>query len=388
MNKTLKSIFITATLFLFSLAFSFSYTSYSIDNLVFVVAIGIDVGENSKLKVSFQFSNSSSIAASGSTEEDALIITSVEANSISSAINDLNSYLGKKLNLSHCKLIIFSAELASLGISDEIYALTNHIEIRPSSNIIISKCDAEVYIKNSKPNMEKLITKYYEFFPNSSKYTGYLYDATIDCFFNNLYSDIGEPYAMLGELIDSDSNISAKRKAQNLGLAVFKKDRLIGELSPIETLAFGIIQNKVDSFFITVEDPRDSDKTIDLSIACDKNLKIDVDIINDTPYIKVDCKFKGFIDSMSNDMEALDTKFIEDISNSANRYLENVISEFLYKTSREFDSDINNFGKKVLSKFLTLDDFHNFNWKNHYKNSFFKVSIDVNIQSGLLLIKT
>lgn len=215
MNKTLKSIFIALTLFLFLLAFSFSYTSYSIDNLVFVVAMGIDVGKDSKLKISFQFSNSSSIASSGSTEEDALIVTSIESNSINSAINDINSYLGKKIDLSHCKLIIFSAELASLGISDEIYALTNITEIRPSSNIIISKCDCESYIKNSKPNMEKLITRYYDYFPNSSKYTGYLYDATIDNFFNNLYSDTSEPYAMLGELIDSTSDISANRKAEN-----------------------------------------------------------------------------------------------------------------------------------------------------------------------------
>lgn len=96
----------------------------------------------------------------------------------------------------------------------------------------------------------------------------------------------------------------------------------------------------------------------------------------------------GSISSMSKNTEALDSEFLKDISISANKYLEDSISNFLYKTSRNFNSDICSFGDKFLYKFLTLDDFNNFNWKNHYKNSFFKVNIDVNVQSGLLLIKS
>ena len=67
-----------------------------------------------------------------------------------------------------------------------MFTLMNDNQVRPSTNIIISKCDAKYYIENSKPIFEPLITKYYEGFTNSSSYTGYTTAATIGTFYNNL----------------------------------------------------------------------------------------------------------------------------------------------------------------------------------------------------------
>ena len=87
-----------------------------------------------------------------------------------------------------CKVIIFSEKFALQGISDEIYTLINDTQIRPSANIVISKCDANYYIEQTKPELENLISKYYEVFASSSKYTGYMPDTTIGKFFDNLIS--------------------------------------------------------------------------------------------------------------------------------------------------------------------------------------------------------
>ena len=50
------------------------------------------------------------------------------------------------------------------GIASEIYSLINNEEVRPTSNLIISKCSAYDYLNNSNPNLEKLTTQYYETF--------------------------------------------------------------------------------------------------------------------------------------------------------------------------------------------------------------------------------
>lgn len=102
-------------LVIFINGFSASYTSRKLSNLAYVLALGIDVGEKSKLKVSAQFTKSSSISpGSGSSAEDIdnIVLVSGEADSIFSALNLLNSYIGKEINLSHCSIIIFSEELA------------------------------------------------------------------------------------------------------------------------------------------------------------------------------------------------------------------------------------------------------------------------------------
>ena len=117
MNKLLSKIFIFALIVMFIIGFSNSYFSLNIDNLAYVLALGIDKGDDNNLKVSFQFSTPVSSSESGSSEPVKTMVNTTSASSISTAINLMNSYLGKQINLSHCKVIIFSEELAYEGIS-------------------------------------------------------------------------------------------------------------------------------------------------------------------------------------------------------------------------------------------------------------------------------
>lgn len=116
MSKNFVAIVISLILLvIFANGFSAAYTSRKIDNLAYVLALGIDVGEKSKMKVSAQFTKSASVSpGSGTSAEDIenIVLVSGEADSIFSAINLLNSYIGKEINLSHCSLIIFSEEFA------------------------------------------------------------------------------------------------------------------------------------------------------------------------------------------------------------------------------------------------------------------------------------
>lgn len=188
MNKIIRNIFIVILVIILLLSFNTSYTSLNLDNLAYVVALGIDVGSNGNFKFTFQFipRRGSSGSDSGSEESEPSIINTVEAPSINTAVNLLNGYIARKLNLSHCKVIVFSEAVAIQGIEEEIYSLTNDSQVRPSANIIVCKNTAQKYIEDSNPILENLITKYYEIFPNSTKYTGYVYNATLGEFFNQL----------------------------------------------------------------------------------------------------------------------------------------------------------------------------------------------------------
>ena len=180
----------------FIFAFSSSYSSLNIDNLTYVLAIGINTSEDNKLEVSFHFSNPIP-AESSASEKVTPIINTVTASSLSNAINLVNGYQGRQLNLSHCKVIIFSEKIAKMGISDEIYTLINDTQVRPSANIIISKCNAKYYMSQLNPEIENLLSRYYEVFTDSSKYVGHMPNATIGDFFNSLICETCEPYAIL-----------------------------------------------------------------------------------------------------------------------------------------------------------------------------------------------
>ena len=144
--KAKKIIIILIVIVLLSVTFLGINSVNPIDSLAYVVSIGFDITEVGKLELSFQIAvpagNSGGSSGSTSSQSSSSIISSVECNTIESGINLVNSYLGKKLNLSHCKAIVFSEEIATKGIGEYLYTLINNIEIRPTCNVIISKCNA------------------------------------------------------------------------------------------------------------------------------------------------------------------------------------------------------------------------------------------------------
>lgn len=408
MNKLLKNLFIIILAILFIMAFSSSYFSLSMDNLAYVLAIGIDKSDENKLKVSFQFSTTTPVAESGSTKKTPSVIYTVHASSLSSAINLMNGYLGKQVNMSHCKVIIFSEELAKEGISSEIYTLINDTQIRPSCNIIITKTDSNYYMQKTQPELENLIAKYYEIFTNSSKYTGYIPNATIGDFFNNLIDNSSEPYAILGgvselnspntsnesnsqkdyDLKANHSSITGETGSENIGVAVFKDDTLVGELNALETIAFLSLQNKADRFLVSVPDPTSSNSYIDIYLTPENMTKVKIDTSTGSPYIQVSLRFTGRIYSMENNTNYLKPEVLENISQSCSSYLESNFSNYLYKTAKEFHTDINEFGKFAFSNFFTTESFEAYNWKNSYKDAFFDVNVDTSVKSAMLITQT
>lgn len=406
MNKIIRNIFIFILIIIFMIAFSSSYSSLSIDNLAYVLAIAIDSSDTNKLEVSFQFSTPVS-AESGSSEKPTPIVNTVTASSLSNAINLVNGYLGKQVNMSHCKVIIFSEDLAFKGISDEIYTLINDTQVRPSCNIVVSKCSAKYYLEQTKPELEHLISKYYEIFASSSKYTGYMPDATIGNFFNSLICKTCEPYAILGgvnegspnnsEEVNSqkdytikanESSITGENGAENIGVAVFKGAQLVGELNALETIAFLNIKNDIDRFLISVPDPQNNNNYLDIYMSPTRAADIKIDTSNQTPYIKVKCEFSGRIYSMSENSKYLSSEVLDSISNSCNSYLESMFSDYLYKTSKDFNSDINGMGKDALKNFFTITQYEDYNWPENYKNAFFDVEVNTSVKSGMMITET
>lgn len=189
------------------------YDSRGIEELAYITAIGLDVSENNIISLTLQISipSSSSSPDSGSSQSSKTDSITVECTSINSGLALANSYISKELDLSHCKVIIFSEEFASHGISSYIDTLSNNVEIRPNCNIIISKCAAKEFIENAAPSIEALTARYYEVSINSSKYTGYTPSTELIEFIGSMKNSTIQASAILGG-INNGKNISEDSK--------------------------------------------------------------------------------------------------------------------------------------------------------------------------------
>lgn len=170
---------------------------------------------------------------------------------------------------------------------------------------------------------------------------------------------------------------------EGFGTAVFNGDKLVGELTGMETICHLMVMNEFESCTISVPDIFDkTHNNIDLRLYKKRNPKIKVDLVNGTPYISVEVFLQGYGLSLDSNTDYSSEEDLKKIDASAEFYLESEIRNYLYKTAKEFNSDIDGFGRKVVSKYLTIDEWIESNWLDNYKNSFFKVKATVNIKSG------
>lgn len=402
-KKTIATLLIII-LCLFTL--SGCYNAEGLETLAYAVAVGIDKGENNEIKLTLQFALSNdSDSSGGSSQSQKSTITAIECATLDSGIALINSYISKKVNLSHCKAIIISEEIAYEGISEYIYTFVNNLEVRPDCNIIISRCNAYDYLNNSEPTLESVSARYYEFILNSSEYTGYTQNIQLSDFYSNMLSTTSQAYAILGGINTdathkSHSNlpnydiegsykadetpIKTETGVEDMGIAVFKNDRLVGELNGMEALCHLLVVNDFKNATISVPNPYNKNSALSLYINSNKSPEIDVKIINGTPYIKCNFYISGYVLSLDENMNYSDASTMNLINESTNLFLEQNISSYLYKTAKDYKSDIGNFGKHVISNYFTWNDWVESDWLFNYQNAFFSVNVDTNIENGQL----
>ena len=486
-----KKILIILLVIVITAFFLTNFSSiYTIDDYAYVIAMGLDNSDDSDLILSLQIAipaGSSKGSESSSSQSSSSIVSTVKCKNINGGVNLINDYLGQKLNLSYCKAMVFSEDIAKKGIGNYICTATNDIEIRPSCDIIVSKCSALDYITNSKPLLENLSSKYYEIASSSQKDTGLTRTISLMSFYNRYYDSLCEPYAPLssieesnesgkanqtsqantktnqdnqvdnsnqsnqasqanqlnqanqseqinsnasinkkeaesnsedaknevqGKTLDSDKNSNdtngggsssssggksestskkdvekdnTNAKIKNQGLAIFKDDKLIGEISREETLCYMLVSGKLKDAVINVPSPFEDADYVSLNISS-VHSKNKVEIKNGTPFVTCNISLLARVLSSTKTSNYLSKENSLALEYATNSYLNANITDFLYKTSKELKSDFIGFGRNAVRSFKTMDNWKNYDWLNKYQNSEFNVNINTTVKSSYLLI--
>lgn len=399
-----KTLFIICILLVLLTTLSGCYDARGVEELAYVTALGLDLSEKNILQLTLQISipSSSTSPNSDSSQSSQTDTITVECESLNSGLALINSYISKEIDLSHCKTIIISENLAKSGLSPHIETISNNIEIRPNCNVIITKCSAKDYIENSKPTIESLTARYYEVAVKSSEYTGYIPATKLIDFIGNISNNTVQASAILGNLntfssenlnsnslLKSNNNYFAgetpsvtSEKNETFGTAVFYDDKLVGELSGFETILHLIVSNKIDNCTISVPNIFEDGSITDLKIRKRHNTKINVDYKNNVPNISVEIFLEGYGLSLDKNINYDSKSQIDKINYTTEEFLKDELKKYLYKTSKELNSDIDGFGKKAIMQYLTIDKWLESNWLENYKNSIFTINVHMNIIGG------
>lgn len=378
------------------------------DEKAFVTAIGIDKGEKFNLRFTFVFASpSKDDSESGGGEGDETIV--VEAPSLYSAIEDINSFKSKKIELTHAQTVVFSEELASEGLKDYIYMLVRSNDFRPNIYLCIADKSSMDFLENVKPTQTHHLEKYFQYifekWSHSSYGEMYLYDVYFDLLSENKASIL--PYCAINDselneeepseseseedgqylpytddfavnIVAGDNVRKHENPAEIQGGAVLKDGVFQVLLGKEETMTAQMIADGFPDSYLTVSNPTSAESMITVYLSQGKKAKISVKA-EENPKISIFIDIEGdFISVGYDDSFVKNPKAFEEYLEEK---MENEIMNLMKKSTDELDSDICGFSEKAKKCFSTVKDWKAYDWEEKYKNAEFDVNVNVTMRT-------
>lgn len=339
--------------------------------------------------------------------------------------------------MAHTKLMVFCDEIAKAG---ELKGLSETIarseEIRPNTFLSVVKGSAKEYLGSIEPTNEVNPVKYYEVIYDVD-YTGYIPKNQIRNFYayeqtperENVLplsavkkdseqgsegsessggsggsSATGEksqkpsdkplenkgtqnPYGgfeyLHKDYLAGEIAVEGDIKTQTCGMAIFREGKMITECGSVEALLYNIITGDYVMSEIAYKNDKTPGEPVTVIQSQRKKPKVSVDIKGEKPRIKV----KLYLEA---DLRTLNEGYviemdIDDFEQQVSAQIKAAAESFLYKTAREYQSDIIGFGSHIKRYFKTFDEFEAYGWQSIYPDTEFEVDVEFRVRrSGLI----
>lgn len=419
MQRIIRILCFTLMLAFFCGMLSACYDKREVDDLAYVVAIGFDEGKTNYLRITLQITKPGSVASeggsSGGDSDKPFMVTTLDAPTLYSGLNMVNSYVSRQINMSTTVALVFSKSLAEKGVEYLVNAVARQREFRPNMYIVVSRTTAEEYINSVNPILEKNPSKYYYLNFSHYRYTSFTANAQFNNFSNFMDSQDRQAIAILGGVSKNEStedftiaNSTYKEKgrmlplegdfkagdlprigedkSETMGLAVFDGEKMVGELDGEETAYYLFITGEYKNAFWTFPDPKVKDRFVLLNIRQNRNPRTEVRLVNGKPDVKIKVLLEADILSIQSGINYEMGENTTVLENAVMSFIDKGATKLLDKTAKEYHSDIFGLGSAIRSQFLTWKDYEAIHWKRIYKDSSFNVEVNLKIRrSGLIV---
>ena len=126
------------------------------------------------------------------------------------------------------------------------------------------------------------------------------------------------------------------------------------------------------------------DNLLDLNVSPVRSSAIKVDTSSDSPNISISVYCEAKVLTVGENSNYTNSEILKEISIHAENFLLHNIENYLNKTSKELNCDIDTFSQYAISNFLTVADWDNYNWVSKYANANFSVDVNFDVTSSLL----
>ncbi|WNS43509.1 Ger(x)C family spore germination protein [Paenibacillus sp. MMS20-IR301] len=353
-----------------------------LNELALVMALGIDLDPEG-YAVSAQVMNPSEAGNQKGASSGSLPVVTYKSvgKTVPDALQRMLSMTPRMLYLAHIRVIVFGEELARSGVSDALDFLSRDNQTRTDFYLLVAK--------NSTASKILEIVTPFEHIPANSLYSSILVShkkwaatgkVTLQQFITELERGGSNPIMsgvqLRGNLQNGESpknvqNISPQTLIQHAGIAVFKKDKLVGWLGEPLSKSVNYALNEVDTTVGNVPSPEGGTAGF---IVTQADTRLDIKINEEgKPEFIVKLNIEADLTTVEGPLDLnnpANLKIIED--NLQNRFNIKMSSD-IREIQEKYNSDIFGFGEALHRKYPRL-------WKDyreHWEDTFKTVKVDV-----------
>lgn len=352
----------------FVILISGCYDSEDIDRRAIVSTIGIDSRPKGQMLVTFRMHMiSPSNDGSKNNGGKSFLTRSSLTSGLFQALNNIQIQHDHTTFIGQCRGVVIGEEFANIGLKTGLDFFSRMPTFPPSSYVVIGRPAAEAIQNINWSETE-------------------IHDQNIRWFFSNrpnqkygvkkwsLFRDIHDPLQdpLIPIVTPWDNNQTMKM----VGLAVFKEDRMIGEINLTETVFLELLRNTWKESRITIDLSQNNQASFH-SITGRKKVK--VRYLKERPVFKFTLRLKAFLGELTRGAKSpLTEKELEIIQKQTENHLEKSLVKILKKL-QTMESDplgLGNYFRAKQSKHFSIKK-----WPLHYQQAEFEVNVKVLIES-------
>lgn len=340
-----------------------------IDRRMLVNPIGIDAASRGKLGISFRMPvvrpSGGTHSPFASEKQGNNIYRLTDKNGIYPAIIDAQSRDEHSLFLGHCRAVIIGEFLAKKGLNGTIDFLERLPRLPPDAYVIIARPDAEHLLHVDWPEIELHDQNLRLFLSNTENPIPSLKRWEL---FGCIHESLHDPIIPLLE--PSDMNTTVRQ----IGLAVFRRDRMVGMLNYEESILMGLIRN--DGQFGKIVLPHSGISTSFQFIKSKSSIRTLYE--GQRPVFAIRVKLSTYLTELgSGYKDPMDIKELRRLERNTEIYLQHKITELLIKL-RNLRSDpvqLGNYFRIQQSRHFSMK-----NWPEQYRQAEFRVKVHFYIE--------
>lgn len=364
------------------------WSRQELNELAITLAVGVDKYDD-QYKVTAQIVNPGEVASNKSGGNSPISTYTSYGDTVHTAIRSMTTKSPRKIYAAHLRLFVIGEELAKEeGIGKVLDLISRDPEVRTDFFIIVTKdTKAEQVLKILSIPLEKIpANKIFESLRTSEKAWAATSTITLDELITDLISDGKNPLITglqingnpkSAETMDDLRRTSSPTVLNFVGLAAFKKDKLVGWLNEKESKGANYIRDKVNDTIIEVKCPNEG--LIGIKLIRSK-ADVTSSVKDQKPMVTVSVEGESVISDVEcTDINLTKNTTIRDLEKRVEEEIKGEIEAAIEK-AHEYKTDIFGFGEVVHEENPKYWRGNKKNWDEEFVNLPVNLNVDIKIR--------